>query len=365
MADWRYIATRLNGNGTETVLHSDLPLGNVSITETLSGPQALKAVILPEIATLVAADGQPIFDAWSTAIYAEKDGQIRAGGILTDMTANGPSLDLDCLGFTGYAKDMPYTGTDYVTTGADALDVVRMIWAHLQAQKNGNLGLVLDTDKCNVKVGAPSAKGATDAAFRINWYTTHDLFQIQQDLVKTAPFDYREVHSWSGETIAHRLEFGVPTIGRRREDLRFMVGENISLPPDVTLPGDFYASEVLALGAGEGAKMVRGKDARSSETRLRRVAVLDDKTMNTKAKADTFAKNQLAMRDGRPEIDSIKVFDHPNAPLGSWTVGDEILVQHPLGWQGDLALWLRVLAFTTTPDDETVATLSVIRADRI
>lgn len=378
MSDWRYLATRLRGDGTETLIHPELPLGKVSITDTLSGPQSIKGTLSPEMTHLIGADGEPVFDPWSTAIYAEKDGIIRAGGILNEMlaTTNGSQLDVHCVGFSGYLKDMPWMAADYNGVQVDPLDVFRLIWSHVQSQTRGNLGVVVDPLTSPVRIGkklqnVSFTTGSGEAvAFdagpvMLNSHSTHDLLAKANEMVKAAPFDYREVHSWSGETVAHRIALGYPTIGRRRDDLRFVAGENIAIVPDVLFSGDAYADTVFALGAGEGAKMIREPVARSTETRLRRVRVIDVKDATTKQKARDAAAAELKLCYGRPEIDEIKVLDHPHAPLGSWGIGDEIFIQSPEGWQGDLGLWARVISHTITPDDETVATISVVRVDRI
>lgn len=376
MADWRYIATRLHGNGTETVIHNEVPLGKVSITDTLSGPQALKGTLTPEMLHLLGSDGEPIFDPWATGIYAEKDGLIRAGGIVSELFSKGSSLDVNCIGFSGYLKDMPWVAADYNGVNVDPLDVLRLIWAHVQSQTGSNLGVSVDALSSAYRIGKPlrnvafTTGAGEDVAFdagpfMMNEYSTHDLLAKVNDLIKGSPFDYREVHYWIGENIGHRIELAVPAIGRRRTDLRFVTGENVYVDPDTFFDGEAYASSVMVLGSGEGAKMVRDWAHRSGETRLRRVRVIDVKDADTKAKARTAAAAELAGSHGRPEIDEIKVLDHPHAPLGSYGIGDEIFVQSPEGWQGDLGLWARITSITTTPDDENVATLSLLRSDRI
>lgn len=375
MSDWRYIASRLHGDGTENVIHADLPLDKVQITDTLSGPQAINASIKPEVASLIGSDGEPVFDAWSTAIYAEKDGQIRGGSILDDMTAKGDgTLQLNTIGFAGYPKGMPYMG-DYQGIQVDPIDVFRHIWDHLQSQPHGNLGVTLDSTKSGLKIGTPPEQvqfttgAGEDVSFvagpvKLAWYQTHDLLNKINELVRETPFDYREVHSWSGETIKHRIQIGYPSLGRRRHDLRFMVGENVAIAPDVTWAGESYASEVLMLGAGQGAKTARATATRN-DSRIRRVAVVDDKAAKDVKSLAASGKRELAKRFGRPEISEIRVFDHPHAKLGSYQVGDEIFIQTPEGWQGDLGMWCRIFSNTITTYDDKVATLGVVRVDRI
>ena len=85
MGNWRYIASRLNGDGTETFLSYDVPLSGGQTTTALSGPGGINGTITPEIAALQDEYGRPILEPWSTAIYAEVDGQIRGGAILSAL----------------------------------------------------------------------------------------------------------------------------------------------------------------------------------------------------------------------------------------------------------------------------------------
>ena len=47
MSGWRYIAERLHGNGTATVLDTDLPLSDVSIEHSLSAHGGLTGLLRP------------------------------------------------------------------------------------------------------------------------------------------------------------------------------------------------------------------------------------------------------------------------------------------------------------------------------
>jgi len=64
-------------------------------------------------------------------------------------------------------------------------------------------------------------------------------------------------------------------------------------------------------------------------------------------------------------VSEVTIIDHPHAPLGSFDVGDEILVQTGSGWADDIALWCRVVSMTISPDVLGAARLSILRTDRI
>lgn len=372
---WRYFATRFNGDGTETPLDWNVPLNDPEIDEVLSGVNGLSGQISPEVERLVDAYGRPLFEEWSTGLYAEKDGEIIGGGILTNSSFNGKAWDLECGGLIGYWKDMPYTGNGAHYVKTDTLDIVRAIMTHVQNQPGGNIGLIPDADKSGVLVGSELASEEYDPeggpggltlqtqAYKLAWYQDHDLLSNIDGLAEDTPFDYRETHHWSGENIVHRLRFGYPTLGQRRDTLRFVIGENIFVMPSVERAGEDYANEVYALGAGEGAKMIRGY-ATMPRTRLRRVAVISDSSMRKVNRANSLAETEIRWRQQLEDFTNVIVRDHPHAHLGSYNVGDEVFVEGRTGWM-EIGAWCRILSRTIRPQQPGVAELTLVRSDRL
>ncbi|NHN55767.1 hypothetical protein G9U51_08255 [Calidifontibacter sp. DB0510] len=471
MAGWRYFATRLNGDGTETYLAGDLPLKDVQISQVLSGVDNLDATVPVEHDRLRAAGvDYGIFVPWSTAVYAELDGVIRAGGIVVDVDLDGPSLKLSCDGFTGYLSGMPYGDVTNLVQ-VDPLKVAGMIWGHVQSQPGGNLGIRLDIDpptspirlgllpveqwpmlrngstgypllpegsrfrytwpkttadaeekiaygvatrtfspisgtaRCvyrRISDGAVAEQTKTTATlpagwevlgrivdeqpqaaddgsawepYKLEWFADFDLGQRWADLAQLGRFDYWVEHAWgdadgitAGGTVylTHTLHVVYGGIGRRREDLRFVVGENVQVVPAVEVRGVEYADEIITLGAGEGRAMVRGT-WRGDSPRLRRPKVVTDKLLRTTAAANRAAATEGARiaPDVRGDVKQLVVRHHPNAPLGSWQPGDQIrLVGAVSGWASRLDLWVRVLETQISPDTGDVATLTVTRSER-
>lgn len=367
MSGWRYLAYRLNGDGTETPLSFDVPLQDAELTDELSGPGGITGYVAPRLERLQAPDGTPVFRPWSTAIYAEKDNTIRAGAILADMPEDGPRLALDCVGWTGYLQGQPYNG-ELSRIGVDPMVMARHLWQHKQAMRGGNIGLDLEATTSKVRIGTEEkdvkfeTSAGEDVEFKtgpylLNWWQTHDMGKEFDDLALRTPFDYRVEHEWDGEQVVHRMRMGHPTLGQRRND-RFMVGENVHTVPGVDYFGDEYASEVVVLGAGEGRKMVRQPAVRAAAGRLHRAVVVQDKTLTSKASAKALAERELARRLGEADITEIQV------PLGPVQVGDEIFIQSPKGWTRDLNLWVRVLAIRTRPAKNT-SVLSVARVEKV
>lgn len=376
MAGWRYFATRLNGDGTETDLYPDIPLADSSYDKELSGYGGIFGSIEPEIMGLKDNRGNPVFVPWSTAIYAEQDGFIRESAIFNRFSVNGARLDMETVGWGGYLAGMPWVGAERQFVKTDALDLVRTIWSHVQSKPKGNLGLVLGTQKAGVTFGTEEKDvsfqtgAGQDVEFvagpvRFNEWSTHNLGREIDDFATAAPFDWVIEHNWNEDrsAIEHTMRFGVPILGQHQRDLRFAVGENIIEIPEETVEGDEWFSDYLVLGAGEGSEMLRSYDS-ITHSRLRRVGVHSDPSLKSKrATADT-ARQLLKLNFEDGELQEIAVIDHPHAPIGSYTVGDIIPVTTHPGWLAADTTWYRILGITIEPETG-VSRLSIVRSEKV
>lgn len=375
---WRYIAQRFTGEGEGEFLDWDLPITNPAITTNLSGPNQLTGQIDRFYEHLVADDDRQLLEPWGVSIFAEADNQIRGGGIFVSPDATGPGLKIDCAGYTYYAKDIYYDGAWY-GVGVDPLDVVRRIWDHIQTQPGGNIGLELGATTTPVRIGteleevkfqAETSPGVRETVsfeagpVKLNWWTTDNLGGKIDELAKSTPFDYLETHAWDGDQIRHRLDFGHPRIGSRKDDLRFAVGENISVLPAITRNGEDFATEMMVTGAGEGRDMIRSPAVSTRKPgQLRRVAQLNDKKLKSIRDATERARYELSLRRAEPTIGEVVIREHDNAPIGSFEVGDEIPVIIKSDWY-DIDSWVRIVSKTIYPDQADVAKLKVVRTDR-
>lgn len=371
MSGWTYSAHKLDGRtGTSTILDPDLPLRGVSITNVLSGSDTINGSIAPAVARLVGPDGRPIIRKWSTAIMAtDPGGEIRAGCIVTGVTRNPASeeLNLQCLGFVSAINGQPYAGQRYFVK-EDPLTIIRHIWDHWQSQPLGNLGLTLDrTTATPHRIGTTLKQVEFDTQngpvefesgpFKLLDYETDDLGREVDSLAEKYDIDFIERHAWNADgTLRHSLDFGYPRLGRRRDDLRFVVGENVTVKPSVV--DSAYASAVLVRGAGEGPTTLRKWAVRANEDRLRRIHVVDNDTLKFERDLLSLGQSTLGTLAGKPNVTQIVVRDHPHAPIGSWEQGDEITLETDDEW-GDDSITARILSTTYSPEDYSVATLNV------
>lgn len=371
-SDWRYILQAVDGSGAPgAVLHPNLPLTGVSITNAVNATNELTGTLTP-----FSRGVKEQLVNWGSFIWAEAAGKIRGGGILVHNETVGSKITLEVMGLHGYAYKMPYTsGTSYNGVEVDPLDVYRVIWNYIQSQPGGNIGLQIPDLKTGLKIGVEMAQGEFDTEngpisyesgpYMLNYWDTHDLGKEIDDLRSDTPFDFREINEWVDGQVESRIELAYPRFSARRTDLRFVVGENIIDPPSVSYEGDNYANVLMLLGAGEGRTMVRGEASLPRGNRIRRVALVEDKTIKSITTAKTRAYNLLKARIEIGDLTELTVLDHSFAPMGSVQPGDEIYVALDYDGQEGEGYWVRVQSIQYSPDEGNNYVLTVLRSDKV
>lgn len=202
-------------------------------------------------------------------------------------------------------------------------------------------------------------KALDDAAIKVQWWDNPTIGSVVEEMAKLV--DYRVVPRWAGNFPDHTLDVR-KRIGARRTQLRFVVGENVISSPPVDWAGESYATEVVFLGAGEGASKIRGA-ATGKRNGLARTVFISDTSVRSTAVARQRAARALKWRQAMPQVTELVVMDDDNAPFGSFDVGDEIRLFDPSGrWAGTVDMWVRILSITESTDSATAA-LTVTRAD--
>lgn len=364
----RYLARRTT---TGEWIDRDLPLSNVERTRNLSGPGLITATIEPALRNAFHSDGLRVLEKWGTTIYACDEtatgriGQIRNVGIFVDATYEESGLTATCPGFATYPQGYIFDESrnwgpqKSANLGRpDPLQIVQDHWAWIQRQPKSDLGVRLVGD-----LSSTQRIGSYAEPYRLRWFEIPDLGREIDDLASSTPFDYVEEVGWANEARTEddlRIRLGWPRLGTRRNDLRFVIGENVIETVPAAETGGGFANDVIGIGRGEGSKMIVSRATNDNDGRLRRTRVVTDKTA-TKRNLDRRTSMLLDRLDDTLDITSVSIVDHPNARIGAIEMGDEVLIQTYLDSYGEIEMWVRVLAVTES-DDTGTAVLSTQRA---
>lgn len=341
------------------------------IETVLSGVPVLKGTVAPDIGQLRTEDGKLLLEEWATFLYVEESGVIRGGGVVTFSRMDGQEWTVEVSGFSTYPFGMPYDGA-YEKVQVDPAAVVKHIWAHLQSKPDGDLGVTV-TGSTKVRIGTEKKEVSFQTGdgsqvdfeagpYTLNWWESPDCGDEIDSLAGETPFDWTEHHKWNADKtdVLHEIRIDYPRAGRRRTDLSFEQGANIVSVIVPERDGEDFANEVHGIGAGEGKKSLRATTA-VRDGKLRRVKVVEAKATSSKSRLDALIRDEAKRSRDVTTIDSIEVRQHPNARIGSWSVGDDILVKAHLPWLGDVQLWCRITAWTLlTPE---TARLDLARSD--
>jgi hypothetical protein len=339
---------------TKEFLHWDLEVHELTISPTLSGATEITGNFPVEIKDYRDLGLEP----WGTWIHIEEDGQIRASGILQPTSiSKDEELSFVALGVSAYAHGIPYLD-EYSEILVDPAQIVRDLWAHMQQYPDADLGVTV-TGATTVKLGTeedPEDK-QNSGPYELFWWNGTDIGKEVNSLAKETPFDYIERSEWNSDKtdVLHFIDIGFPRIGTRRYELVFRQDENLLAAIGPEEPDDLFASQVLVLGSGEGRDTVRGYAGRVFGGRVRRVAVVDDKTIQSPNRAHLLANLELERAQALYDVEEITINGrHINAPFGSFLVGDDILIEADVPWIGRVRQWERIISYTYSPDSEEV-----------
>lgn len=210
-----------------------------------------------------------------------------------------------------------------------------------------------------------AAKKVMDAdggAYKMLWWETPDTGDKIKSLASETPLDYTETHAWNDDktAITHRVNVQYPRAGRRRDDLKFVQGDNVTAVPIPKSNGDSFANSVFVTGAGEG-KSMKQTSAAVNDGRLRRVDVIAAKNVKNLDTLRAMARDGLLAGKLTLSFDQIDVRNHDNARIGSWALGDDILVEADVPFLGRVSIWHRVIGWSLTSDS--TARITLARSD--
>jgi len=208
----------------------------------------------------------------------------------------------------------------------------------------------------DVKVAANRQKKDDGGAFELSWWEATDCGQILQDLAEDTPFDYTDEWKMTGDAITSTIRIFHPRAGRERSDVAFEQGINVVEVIEARVDGDNYASEVVGIGAGEGAGSIRRSTAKRTG-RPRRTKVVTDKDIKWAGQMDRRINKVLAGSLNVIEVQKLRVRGTRSIKLGSWSLGDDVPVRVTLRGHGDIDLVHRIVEQQQVSDTDMVLTL--------
>ncbi len=207
----RYLAQRIT---TGVWLHTDVPLQQGLGVEELSGPGGVFGQIDHAFGDLLAADGLPVLEEWSTALYGiDADGEIERGGIVTNVVENGEVLAVEAPGFSSYpAGQPPHRRLHGVRLGGPghrvqaAVGPPDVVPQHPEGHHRGRPDYMILGD------------GAGPYNFGEQEY--RDVGAELDSIREVANFDWVESHRWANAArtqVEHVITIGFPRLGARRD----------------------------------------------------------------------------------------------------------------------------------------------------
>ena len=371
---FRLIAQRiLDGE----IVEWELPVSeDFEYVEQLSGPVVMSGSFAPEMIQVQELG----LDGYAYWLHVEINQQIRASAILLPPQYQENTMSFSAEGVSA-VPHFHYYGGVYRQIQVDPFSVVRTLWNYIQSQAQSDLGVVVSNNSSPVRIGEPATTETTTnddgttttreieaKPYELLWWEASNIGQEIDTLSDQTPFDYVERHQWNADRtdVLHFLDLGYPRLGSVRRELLFNEENILEVVPVQELE-DAYASSVLVVGAGDGEDTIRGYAAQPFGDRVRRQIVITDKTITTVERANARALSELAFRRGRTFEASEIVIDafHPNAPIGSYGVGDDIQVQLEIPWLMQLhTAWYRITSINNKPSSDKIR-LGIARSDTL
>lgn len=278
-----------------------------------------------------------------------------------DVDPKTGNIRIEGLGFLGYPKGIPWLA-NYNPIAVDPAEVIQKIWADCQNYTNANLGVqVLPASTGTQMLPGYSFDGNTLSFDFFALFVREVDFQDSGDfitsLARDIPLDMIESATWNaGKTVLTKtVNLGYPNLGYEQTSLSFVLGENvISAEPAEELEIE-PVSDVIIRSWRPG-KVYSSQLSNADATRFRRVIMEEDAHIDSTERAAAWAKRKLTRRNIPRSFSKITIdSSHPNAPLGSFNVGDTIYVEainYP--WYGDIKQWHRITSITIKDNDPVV-----------
>lgn len=346
---------------TGQILSRDLQVQKPKVLRALSGPAKIEFdVDYRDLSALGIS-----FNPWGFWIHAEKEiygeRKIWASCIVQPGEVDKKSgvLHLQAEGYSGYPMGMPWL-ENWNPLVVDPFEVVIKIWHHLQSYANGKIGVTVYPAASGLEMLPGYAFDGN--ILNLNFWAEYiraedknDCGKFIDSLAQNIPFDYVEQSNWNTArtAIQKNIFLGYPKAGVQQDYLSFILNENvIEALPHVEAQID-WASDVIIDGWFPGSEY-SATFTNPLPNRFRRVLSEDDARINSNEIAAAWADRKLTKRQTPAYWTDISVImGHPNAPFGTYDVGDEIWVTGYMPWVGDVHQLHKILAIQVNEEEGT------------
>lgn len=337
---------------TGEILSRDMTVTNLTVQRQLSGWCSVSFDIDSHDPSVAGIE----FKAWGQYVHLEKTMQgkrrIWATALVqpSEIDKQSGVMHLTAKGFANYPKGMPWLENINWATN-DIFDPVVEIWNHLQSYPGGNLNVQVYPQKSGVEMLPGYAYNGT--LLNPNYYASFiravdklDCGDYIDALAKSSPFDYREESEWNADRtdVIKRIHLGYPRLGDEQAHLAFVLNENVLAAQPHTEVADDWVSDIGISGWFPGVE-VSAELTNADPDRLRRYLNEEDLLVDSNERAAAWAHRKLARRQAPPYWETITIIpDHPNAPFGTFDVGDTITVSGYMPFVGDLMQDHKIMA---------------------
>lgn len=356
---WHFMIEDRYGN----ILARDIFASEARVTRMLSGPCEIEFKIHPKNKSIQAPGGTgPIqlkpWGHWCHALKMGLDGneKIYASGLFqpSDIDPETSVMTARFKGFSDYPSGIPWL-ENWNPIAVDPFEITDRIWNHIQTVSGGtgNLGVtVYPTDSGTQMLPGFSFNNEEFVqdffAIFIRSVDRNDCGDYINKLARDIPFDYWEETTWAGGSapIVKKIRQAYPFGGIDQADLIFRKAQNVvAVIPKQESEVEWF-SDITVNGYFPG-KVYSHTITNADPDRYRRVMDEVDLNINSNERAAAWGKRRLTRRQFPNQFESVIVDPyHPNAPFGSYDVGDFIRIHAPNQWVGDVDTKHKVMAWS-------------------
>lgn len=342
---------------TDEVLARDLVVMDPSVTVNLSAPGTIQFTMTQGEwkASSEGIDWKP----WGQWVVCEVEidyvQKVFAYGIVTDCQVDPESgmMQIQVTGPLGYPKGIPWL-ENFNPIAVDPFEIVQRVWAHVQNFSNANLG-----------VNAIPASSGTQMLPGYGFdgdILSFDFFAIFNraidfndagdtitSLARDIPFDIFEEAEWNADRteLTRNVRMAYPLGGLDQVHLRFALGENV-ISAERAEPMNIEPVTDVIIRSWLPGRVYDARLSNADPTMARRILMEEDAYIDSTERAAAMAKRRLQKRNVPFHFQKIAVNPHhPNAPFGSFGVGDTIrVIAENYPWQGAVDQEHRITSMT-------------------